>query len=62
MFKAPGPIDATPPAANAKVTTSSYDAFDRTTKTIEPGNRVTLGIIRAGSHMQVPVTLGAQSG
>ena len=29
---------------------------------LKPGTRVTLGIIRGGTHMQVPVTLGAQSG
>ena len=29
---------------------------------LKPGNRITLGIIRGGTHMQVPVTLGAQSG
>jgi S1-C subfamily serine protease len=28
----------------------------------QPGDRVTLGIIRGGTRMQVPVTLGAQSG
>jgi len=27
-----------------------------------PGDRVTLGIIRGGTRMQLPVTLGAQSG
>ena len=29
---------------------------------LQPGTRVTLGIIRGGTHLQVPVTLGAQSG
>ena len=29
---------------------------------LQPGTRVTLGIIRGGAHLQVPVTLGAQSG
>ena len=29
---------------------------------LKPGTRVTLGIIRGGTRMQVPVTLGAQSG
>jgi S1-C subfamily serine protease len=28
----------------------------------KPGDRVTLGIIRGGMHLQLPVTLGAQSG
>ena len=28
----------------------------------KPGDRVTLGIIRGGTHIQLPVTLGAQSG
>ena len=29
---------------------------------MKPGARVTLGIIRKGKRMTVPVTLGAQSG
>ena len=39
-----------------------FSDLAKTIAGLKPGNRVTLGIIRAGRHMQVPVTLGAQSG
>jgi S1-C subfamily serine protease len=29
---------------------------------MQPGSHVTLGVIRGGTHLEVPVTLGAQSG
>ncbi len=43
----------------------AVDHFSDLAETIaglKPGTRVTLGIVRGGTRMQVPVTLGAQSG
>jgi S1-C subfamily serine protease len=39
-----------------------FSDLAKTIAGLKPGNRVTLEIIRGGTRMQVPVTLGAQSG
>jgi putative serine protease PepD len=41
---------------------AQFSDLAETIARLKPGDRVTLGIIRGGTPMQVPVTLGAQSG